>query len=179
MRRPGPGRPLCHRIWDLERVCYGLEHCSGDLAFPGHPRPLLERSGPAACSAELLPARHGVRLPGPKPGFPLAGSFGPLTCQALAWKALGSRGPNTSTSLPPQSGPAPLPHGKPQWARARGPGSLRSATGQLHAGGPGGRQSCNARGGQLWTPSWDSRLPGRAGDGVKPGAGWWLWPAGR
>lgn len=176
MRRPRPGRPLCHRIWDLEPVCDGLEHWSGDLAFPAHPCPLLELSGPAACSAELLPSRRSVRLPGLKPGLPLAGSFGPVTCQALAWTALGSRGPNTSPSLPPQAGLAPLPHGKPQWAGARGPDSLGSATGQLHPGGPGGHQSWHARGGQLWTPSWDSRLPG---EGRRWGEGGMLRPAGR
>lgn len=111
-------------------------------------------------------------MPGSKPGFPLASNFGPPPRQALARTALESRGLKTSTSLTPQAGLAPHPHRKPLQARAGGPGSLGSAMGQRHTVGPGGHQSWDARGGQLWMSSCDSKLPREGGRRGKAPQGW-------
>lgn len=148
---------------------HGPDCWLGDLAFPGCLRPLLELSGPAACSAELPPALHGLRLPGPKPGFPLASSFGPPPCQGLAWTALRSRGLKTSASLTPRAGPAPHPHGQPQWAGAGGPGCLGSATGQLHTVGPGSHQSWDTGEASYGCPPVTASCPGREEDRVGMG----------
>lgn len=160
--------------------------------------PLPSDLGPQACApwALLLVRRPGTSWPSPSPpralwtcslfgrtpslsawsqvAWPEAG----LPSGRLLWPSSLPRpcldspqipGLKTSASLTPRAGPAPHPHGQPQWAGAGGPGSLGSATGQLHTVGPGSHQSWDTGEASYGCPPVTASCPGREEDRVGMG----------